>query len=111
MRRGGEDQLAEAAARRADRVELPGREPREPDRLGRLDDRAPVRQQQEAGRDGPAERIGDLGFAPVAAEGRVENLGCPVAAVGQRQLVGLDARLREPPSQRAGRVARARARP
>ena len=87
-----EQQLAEPAARRAQRVELVGAQARQPDRLRRLDDGGAVRQHAASapttGRPSGSETAADCQSPPSDA---CEHLGRSLAAVGDRQLVDLDA--------------------
>ena len=79
----------------------------ERDRLGRLDDRRPVVEEQPARRPGPAERVLDPRLVPRAAASRVDRVERPLAAVGERQRVAADAGEPEPLAQRVrggGRV-------
>ena len=97
-------QLAEAAARRPQRVALGRRDAAQPDRLRRLDDGRPVAEHEPARLDGPAERVGDLRRAPLPAEGAVEHGHRPLAAVGDRRLVHLPARGPEALGERGRRL-------
>ena len=93
-----EHQLAEAAARQRERVALVlGDEPAEADRLRRLDDRRPVRQEQPPRRDGRPSGSRDDRRAPLAAACPREHLGRPLAAVCDRALADLEARTRRSP--------------
>ena len=101
----GVEQLAEPLARRAQRIALLRRDAAEPDRLGRLDDRGPVRQHEPARLDRPPERVGDRRAAPLAAERDEEQVGRPLAAVGDRRLHRLGACAPEPLRERGRGLA------
>ena len=90
-RRG--DQLARAAGRGAPWVALVLGHQADPARLRHLHHPATVGQEAELGLDRPAERVGDGRGAPLAAERVEENVERALAAVGDRQALGLDPRL------------------
>ena len=96
------EELAEASARRPQRISLALRDQAQPDRLRGFDERRAV-MEQPARHDRPPERIRDLCLAPLAAERRREHVERPLAAVGDRKL---DSRLRSP-SARAAAASRA----
>jgi hypothetical protein len=78
-------------ARRAQRIELVPREPLQPDRLRRLDERTPVREQEEARLDRPPERVGRRRVPPLAADGAEDRVRGPLPAVAHGELVALAA--------------------
>ena len=92
-------QLAEPAARGAVHVEPLGIER---DHLGALDDDRPVRESADRGLSRPTKGVMHL---LEAHDPRAEHLGGALSPVGQRQLVGLDARFAKTTRQRSGSFA------
>ena len=103
---GRRDQLAEPAARRAQRIPLAHRDPPEPDRLGRLDDRRAVRKLEPPRSDRPAERIRDRRLPPLPAERRVQRVRRALATVRDGTLLRVGTRITEARGKLGSRVAR-----
>ena len=90
------------------RVERGSAETREAARLGRLDHRRlAVCEEREARLDAAAEGIGDGDGPPLAAVSGEKDVGRPLAAVRDRELVGFPPGLAHAPRERGGGLRRA----
>src|SRR2546430_1606635 len=86
----GQQELAEPAARCAQRIALLRRKQRQPDRLRRLHYRPPVREHEPARVDRAAERVRDPRRPPLAPPRPCDHLERALATVLDRHLLHLD---------------------